>query len=150
MSGHWVRNPVDDGIQVCGLVALENKLRDFKPDLVVSCVPPGVELGDVPMLKAGCKDIYLNQLSAYKDAVRSVLLIEEPRVLIHCQHGLSRSAALACALLWKRDPASVNRFLEDNPEVQPNPLLLLIADEELGADFDLMRRCRHRWKGKTL
>ena len=138
------------GVRVCGLATLGDQLELFRPDLVVSCVPTNVK-HDLPSVFATCDDIYNQQLISYKNAVRRVIELENAgRVLIHCQHGLSRSAALACALLYKRDPASVNRFLEDNPEVQPNPLLLLIADEELGADYDLMRRCQNRWKGKSL
>lgn len=147
MSGHWVRVG-DDGVRCCGLQTLQHQLDVFQPDRVVSCVV-GVP-HTLPMTTAICEDIFNMQLIDYKNAVRKVLDIEEDRVLIHCRHGLSRSAALACALLYKRDPASVNRFLEDNPEVQPNPLLLLIADDELGADYDLMRRCRGRMKGNSL
>lgn len=138
------------GVRCCGLNALAHHLESFKPDLVISCVPPNVDLGDVPMLKAGCEDIYNQTLIPYYNAVRAVLEAEGKRILVHCQHGLSRSAALACAKIYQSDPDGVEKFLEANPEVQPNPLLLLIADEELGADYDLLRRCRGRMKGNSL
>jgi predicted protein tyrosine phosphatase len=137
-------------VRCCGLNTLPHQLEQFKPDLVISCVPPNVDLGDTPMLKTGMEDIYNQTLIPYKNAVRRVLEAEGTRILVHCQHGLSRSAALACAKIYQSDPDGVDKFLEANPEVQPNPLLVLIADEELGADFDLLRRCRKRLKGASL
>ncbi len=139
-------------IRCCGLSTLDREVVDFEPELVVSCVPPtSTTQTSARWLPAGCDDIYNAQLTSYQNALRNLLgAFVGEKTLIHCQHGLSRSAALALMLVYKHNPDDVRPWLEANPAVQPNPLLLLFADELLGADFDLMRRCRGRWKGYNL
>lgn len=148
-------------IRCCSNADLGREIAEFEPELVISCVPPpNPNTGDPVLLDgderyiwvpAGCDDIYNQQLISYKNAVRRALSsFAGGKTLVHCKLGLSRSAALAVALVYKHDPEDVGPWLDANPDVQPNPLLLMIADEELGADFDLLRRCRGRWKGAQL
>ena len=75
---------------------------------------------------------------------------DDNRILIHCQHGRSRSAALAIALLGRDSPNDVREVLRHHPEAEPNPLLLLLADEILGAKGELLQACAERYKGRTL
>jgi predicted protein tyrosine phosphatase len=60
---------------------------------------------------------------------------EEPLIAIHCEHGKSRSAAIAVALLADhlgdgRDREAVNALLRGDVEnrMQPNPLVISLAD----------------------
>lgn len=144
-------------VQTCGVQALQETILEFNPHLVISCASweSRLDLSEgwsARVVFARVDDIYNQQLIAYKNAIRAALdsAKGEDHVLVHCQHGLSRSAAIACAVLWQHEPSAVDRWLEQHPDAQPNPLLLLLADEILDADFDLLRRCRQRYKGRML
>lgn len=120
-------------------------------DVVVSAMTNAPVINGAEHLHLPIDDVYLGQIAGYKDAIRKVLALDgEKRVVIHCEHGMSRSPALALALLYRRNPDDVDAFLAQNADVEPNPLLLLFADEILGAKGDLLRRCAERYKGRRL
>lgn len=95
-------------------------------------------------------DILNRQLASYKNLIRNTLQLSEGPVLINCEHGRSRSMALALILVYRENPDDVAEFLEQHPEAEPNPLLLLFGDEILGAGGDLLKRCSGRYKGRAL
>lgn len=136
-------------VNISSLLRLSETVDEWKPDCVVAAIPTSLN-GDFEHLSLPIEDIYNVQIAMYKDAVCKVLECTRTRILVHCEHGLSRSAALAIAKLYQAEPDSVDRFLEQHPEVQPNPLLLLFADEILNADGDLLRRCSGRYKGRHI
>lgn len=142
-------------VNICGLATLDKTIEDFQPDVVVSALrfyPPSLIRSKVVKARwhTNIDDIYLREMAGYKEAIRGVLDLEEERILIHCRHGQSRSAALAIAKIYQGNPDGVTQFLEDHPEAEPNPLILLFADEILEADGDLLRRCKDRYKGRNL
>lgn len=136
-------------VAVSSVYALKEIRTDV--DIVVSALLNAPVISGAEQLHLPIDDVYLGQIRGYKDAIRKVLAIDdEKRIVIHCEHGMSRSPALAIALLYKHNPDDVDAFLAQNETVEPNPLILLYADEILGANGDLMRRCRDRYKGRRL
>lgn len=138
-------------VTICSLKALSHTVRAYEPTTVVSAIPVTFD-GEQAFqhVSVPIEDIYNVQLRAYKDAIRKVLACESERIVVHCEHGQSRSAALAIAKVYQQNPDDVATFLDQHPEAEPNPLLLLLADELLGADGDLLKRCRERYKGRRL
>lgn len=138
-------------VTICNLRSVAKMVNEWTPDVVVSAVPIGIDGAppfkhvDVPI-----DDIYNRELLLYKNAIRAVLAVKGERILVHCEHGQSRSAALAIAKIYQDNPDNVEVFLTEHPEAEPNPLLLLLADEILSANGDLFARCRFRYKGRQL
>ena len=131
-------------IRTCGIDTIESVIEEFKPDSIVSLLQNpkhhhGIAL---PLI-----EIPVRFIAQFSDAIKAVLSIEADRLLIHCRYGEGRSAAIAIAKLYQQGPDMVDRYLRENQNVKPNPLLLLLADDILDADFDLLRRCRGRWPG---
>ncbi len=65
--------------------------------------------------------------------------LEEPKLVVHCRMGISRSGAAAfiatCILCGPgREEAIAKRMRELGPHLQPNALIVQIADEILGRD----------------
>lgn len=145
-------------VNISSLKALNDTIREWKPDCVVSAV--GIPAhgntnklllaNEVDRLLFPVEDIFNAQLSAYKDLLRIVLMLKNDRILIHCLHGKSRSGALAVAKLYQTHPTKVEGFLKDHPEAEPNPLILLLADEILDTDGAIVRLCKGRYKGCNL
>lgn len=122
-------------------------IRDWKPDTVISAIPNILPPDELQHLSVPIDDIYNVLLISYKQAIRKVLACRGDRLLIHCEHGQSRSAALAIIKLYSEDPNQIEEWFHEHPEAQPNPLLLLLGDEILQADGDLLKRCRGHYKG---
>lgn len=137
-------------VKISGIRDLPRTADNWKPDCIVSAVPVPEGMFDGNHLRVPIEDIYNAQLQSYKDAIRAVLAQDSERMLVHCQHGMSRSAALAIAKLYQHDKHAIAPFLEEHPEAEPNPLLLLLADEILGTGGGLLRRCSERYKGRRL
>ena len=138
-------------VTICSIHDLPKYIDSQAPDLVVSAVNGPMELPtSATHLKLPIEDVYNVMLRTYKEAIRDLLHAEGKEIVIHCYHGISRSAALACIKLYQEDPELVDLFLKENPKAEPNPLLLLFGDEELEADGDLLRRARWRYKGARL
>lgn len=136
-------------VTICGVARLQETIAAWKPDTVVSTVPAPVH--DLAHVEVLIDDLYNKELAGYKRALRTVLACRGKRILVHCEHGKSRSAALAIALIYREDGAvGVAAFLAAHQEVEPNPLLLFFADELLEAHGDLLRSCRGRYKGASL
>ena len=113
-------------VHASSLAKLEESKQRYQPDCIVSAVP--VDKGNIE----GCShvlipiaDIYNAQLGAYKNAIRQLLRAEGSNFLIHCEHGQSRSAALAIIKAFQCDPTGTmaKRFLIEHTDAQPNPLL---------------------------
>jgi predicted protein tyrosine phosphatase len=69
-------------------------------------------------------------------------LEENPIVVVHCAMGRSRSAAAVIALLAQKNPNMendiVNLVYDAAPHIQPNQLIIRLADEELGCEGSLI------------
>lgn len=149
-------NRVRQAVEICSLAGLVEKVGTWKPDRVVSLVPAGHERAHevervAPRTAAFIEDVMNQQLSGYKQAIRQVLALREARILFHCEHGRSRSGALAIVKAYQTGGSSaVRRFLDDNPQAEPNPLLLLLADEIMSTAGALVALCGERYKGRRL
>lgn len=132
-------------IDICSLSNLEATIASMRPDLVVSAVPASVAGAQllVPII-----DILNRDLRLYKTAIRAVLASPEEKILFHCEQGKSRSGALALAKVYQRDPGSVGEWIDAHPEAEPNPLLLLFADQILEAHGHLLAQTHSCVKGK--
>ena len=137
-------------VNICSFDKLWNVINLWKPDTIISAIKIGMPSTNSHRIEVPIEDIYAREIILYKDAIREVLACTSQRILIHCWHGRSRSAALAIAKIYSVNPDGVATFLEEHPEAEPNALLLLFADEILGAEFDLLRRCKGRYKGHEL
>lgn len=138
-------------VNICSLPYLSEVITQWKPTDVVSSVPIEAP-GNVEWHPSYIDDIYDAQLLSYKQAIRSVLGIEGARILIHCKQGMSRSSALAIVKLFQFDRSgqTVLGFLEDHPEAEPNPLILLFGDEILVTHGAIVKACSSRYKGRNL
>ena len=149
-------------VRVSSIDNIPRSCLEWKPTHIVSAICSlDIRLANVDYHEAvksvktsylDIDDIYNVQLKSYKDAIRLVLAADSERVLIHCRHGKSRSAALVIAKLYQQDSSgeSVVEFLDGHSEAEPNPLILLFADEILKAGGHLLSLCRGRYKGSAL
>ena len=139
-------------VHTSSLAELETMIGKLNPDCVVSLVPEPSRIPGRTHVRAPIPDIYNRQLAAYKDAIRMVIATRGDVVLVHCEMGQSRSAALAIIKAFADDPtgAAAKRFLIEYPDAQPNPLLLMLGDEILKLDGLIVRFCRGLYKGAQL
>ena len=73
-------------------------------------------------------------------AIRSRGLTPEDRLLIHCHAGVSRSAALAWAIMVQMGqdiPGAFEQLWKARPKIWPNRIVLNIADSYLGLNGKL-------------
>lgn len=134
-------------VEISSAIDLNSRCNEFQPEIVVQCyqTPSPVQIHPAFM-----DDILNWDIGVYKNAIRVVLGLTQKRILFQCQHGMSRSAALAIVKLYSEDPGAVPDFLQSHPEAQPNPLILMLADEILDTDGALVRLCKGRYKGAAL
>ncbi len=139
-------------VNICNLKDLGKVIEQQNPDLIVSAIP--IELmttEGVQHLKLPIEDIYNLQMSGYKAAIRTLLAAEGKNILVHCEMGKSRSAGLALVKLYQMEgKEGVIQFLNDHPEAEPNPLILLFGDEILKSGGELLQLCKERYKGRHL
>lgn len=138
------------GFAFCSIDALSHAIEVFDPTVVISVWSPGWPIRDIdgrPHLHLAMDDIEERSMSTlgkvvpdhrHISAFLEMLEYNADRLLIHCKAGLSRSPALVIVAAVKagHDPITicveVRRLIS---WVQPNRLLLQIADEILGTDM---------------
>lgn len=139
-------------IVICSVKAVATAIARKPPGLVISALRQPINQQTKNHHQFAIDDIYNHFIQQYKDTIRRTLRLAEGEdyIVVHCRHGLSRSAALALIIAYNQSPDAVDELLDMYPKIEPNPLLLLYGDEILKADGDLLRRCKGRYKGALL
>lgn len=125
-----------------------------KWDAILTCEDPRerqrLRLNDRPQLVLpfeDCDDLSLGYAVATRDQVQSALEFGRDNagssLLVHCLHGVGRSAAVALAILADRlgagrEDEAVSTLLEPRPESTPNLVAVELADSLLGRGGALM------------
>lgn len=140
-------------IVVTPLSALESAVARYRPSHVVTLLSPE-HMIDTPAgfpperhLRLGMHDVadsWTSDCAPCADHVRSLLEFGrgwtgDAPMLVHCWAGISRSMAAAYILLCERlGPGSEERVAQAMraraPHAYPNPLIVRLADEQLGRD----------------
>ena len=89
-------------------------------------------------------DYVVPQLSHIKRALDFADNIEDGSLLVHCNAGISRSSAIALAVIAKRlgsgkEEEAVNTLEHINPNCRPNKSIVEMADELLERDGKLYK-----------
>ena len=89
-------------------------------------------------------DYIVPQMSHIKRALEFADKFEDGSLLIHCHAGISRSSAIALAVIAKRlgsgkEEAAVNTLEHINPNCRPNKSIVEMADELLERDGKLYK-----------
>lgn len=126
---------------------------------ILTCEDPKerqrLRVSDCPQLVLAfedCDDLSLGYAVATRDQIADGIAFgrahAETALLVHCMHGVGRSAAVALAILADRlgpgrEDEAVSRLLEIRPESTPNLIAVDHADDILdrsGALFDALER----------
>lgn len=140
-------------IVVTPLSALESSIARYRPSHVVTLLSPDhmIETPDGfeadRHLRLGMNDVaeaWESDCAPCADHVRTLIAFgrgwtAEAPMIVHCWAGISRSMAAAFTLLCDRaEPGTeleIARALRVRaPHAYPNPLLVRLADEELGRE----------------
>ena len=133
-----------------GLKEIDRIARSWRPTHMLSLCPcerPPVRLTADRHLRVSMADVESTDLPGAPTAEHAAEILafgralpDGARLLIHCAAGVSRSGAVALALLAQElpidDAVAVLRQLR--PEAHPNKLLLAYADAALGCDGRLL------------
>lgn len=135
------------GVLAVGGFAQANRQKR-KWDAILTCEDPGerqtLRVSDRPQLVLAfedCDDASLGYAVAtplqVEQALEFIAQQRETSLLVHCMHGVGRSAALALAGLADRlgagaEEEAVAQLLSLRPEATPNLVVLTHADELLG------------------
>ena len=89
-------------------------------------------------------DYVIPQMSHIKRALEFADKIEDGSLLVHCHAGISRSSAIALAVIAKRlgsgkEEEAVNTLEHINPNCRPNKSIVEMADELLERDGKLYK-----------
>ena len=89
-------------------------------------------------------DYVIPQISHIKRALDFADKIEDGSLLIHCRAGISRSSAIALAVIAKRlgsgkEEEAVNTLEHINPNCRPNKSIVEMTDELLERDGKLYK-----------
>ena len=89
-------------------------------------------------------DYVIPQMSHIKRALDFADKIEDGSLLIHCRAGISRSSAIALAVIAKRlgsgkEEEAVNTLEHINPNCRPNKSIVEMTDELLERDGKLYK-----------
>jgi len=134
---------------VCALADVDSVARLHRPAGVVSLLNPDQTAapipGDPPRLVLRFNDIDAPRdglVAPDADTIARLLTFAEgapsdARLLMHCWMGISRSPAAAFIVACARDPSRPEALIaaalrQVAPSVTPNPLLVRLADEQLG------------------
>ena len=76
--------------------------------------------------------------------------IEDGSLLIHCHAGISRSSAIALAVIARRlgsrkEEVAVNTLEHINPNCRPNKSIVEMTDEFLERDGNFIKRLMRRY-----
>lgn len=140
--------PANPGtLAVCGLSQARRHHRKF--GAVITCEDPGtrdrLRVRGIPQLVLAfedCDDLSLGYQVATTGDMERALEFErtyrDGSILVHCQHGVGRSAAIALMALADRlgegrEPDAIAALLLQNPRATPNLVAIQLAD-------DLLRR----------
>ena len=87
------------------------------------------------------KEIHIERALSFAD------MIGEASVLIHCHAGISRSSAIALAIIAKRlgpgkEKEAVKALEQINPNARPNKSMVWFTDEILDRDMKLYKTAR--------
>ena len=90
-------------------------------------------------------DYVIPQMSHIKRALEFADKIEDGSLLIHCRAGISRSSAIALAVIAKRlgsgkEEEAVNTLEHINPNCRPNKSIVELTDELLERNGKLYRQ----------
>lgn len=130
-------------IKVCGLSEVEDILRDWKPDRVVSLVDPFLNLPETHTWHdvIWCEDVevFYDPWAAKYDDISFGLdfCIPYQKILIHCQGGISRSPAFAIGALVKQGMSiqeACDYVHAQRPNMAPNKLILQHCEKYLQLD----------------
>ena len=94
-------------------------------------------------------DYVVPQMSHIKRALEFADKIEDGSLLIHCRAGISRSSAIALAVIAKRlgsgkEEAAVNTLEHINPNCRPNKSIVEMTDELLERDGKLYKEVNEK------
>ncbi len=154
-------------IHVCPLSALGKTLDKSGTRHLISLAGPGKTVARPDQITGSYLALEFNDIAEPKDGLiapnlRDVLALlnffdnwrqTEP-ILIHCWMGISRSTAAAligCARLRRHAGLAdiANRIRLVSPMATPNPLMIEIADAEMGFDGELIEAVRAIGRGVT-
>lgn len=136
IPGSASARPLD--ILVCGLDEVQDICHAQKIDAIISILDPGMRLNPLGAVKGArllaisCLDIHDRDdpHAPRMDQAREILCFADSvsagsRLLVHCFAGVSRSTAVALALLARQsDPdAAAERLAEIRPGANPNRLI---------------------------
>ena len=105
-------------------------------------------------LLINCRDVIHEDVSSAptEEQVRTVLefskdLDDDASLVIHCLAGISRSTAIALAILVQKHGVHkikecVDSLLDIRPQAYPNPIIIKYADKLLGADGALIEEVK--------
>ena len=143
-------------IYVCGILDLAELAATLGPGALVSIVAPEEqpptppEVAAAAHLRLSCHDIVepapMEILPDRRIVKRLIAFARDWRpeapMLVHCQAGISRSAAAALVSYAAHFPDTVERaaahLRHSGPHVSPNPLIVALGDELLGLDLSLI------------
>ena len=143
-------------ICVCPLSDIEKQLKSSNARWMVSLMGPGKTAAKPEQISEGFLALEFHDIAVPRDgyippsADQIGQLLDffaqwnqrEP-LLIHCWMGISRSTAAATIALAQRDPyqsmtALAQQLRQASPMATPNPLMIALADDQLGLDGKLI------------
>jgi predicted protein tyrosine phosphatase len=130
----------DDGPYIPGLgVPLNQRLVLFCDD-----VDSRLEALSRERMMPGSRCIAPNEAMVKEALAFAKALPEQASLLVHCGHGISRSTALAFAILCQSQPDVTEKkvfkqVLRLRPQASPNILIVALADELLGKKGRMVR-----------
>lgn len=143
-------------IHVCGILDVAELAAALNPGALISIVAPEEQPPTPPQvaaaahLRLSCHDIVepapMEILPDRRLVKRLIAFARDWRpdapLLVHCQAGVSRSAAAALVVYAAHFPDTVERaaahLRDSGPHVSPNPLIVALGDELLGLEGRLI------------